>query len=91
MVQKRFGAMDGQHHAALDRAHVKISSLVEAETTTTTTNPPGKETSDIALTFLGTDIFKGLKQLAQLGADYVDLDKMPAWMTGELGVSSITV
>ncbi|KIW39877.1 uncharacterized protein PV06_08449 [Exophiala oligosperma] len=94
MVAKRFGAMNGKHHAALDRVHVKLQGLVEADTTTTTTittDSQGQETSDVTLVFNGTDVFKGLEQLAQLGGQYVDLTKMPAWMTGELGVSNMTV
>jgi hypothetical protein len=43
------------------------------------------------MTFTGTDVFRGVKQLAELGPNYVDLDKLPAWMTGELGLSSMTV
>ncbi|KIW13972.1 hypothetical protein PV08_06753 [Exophiala spinifera] len=91
MVQKRFGGMDGEHHAALDRVHVTIQGWGEVETIKTATSPPGQGTSDVTLTFTGTDVFMGLKHLAELGAECLDLDKMPAWMTGELGLSSMTV
>jgi central kinetochore subunit Mis15/CHL4 len=43
----------------------------------------------LTLTFHGTDVFAGIRTLAEMG--FVDLDKMPAWMTGEDGVSTATV
>ena len=43
----------------------------------------------LSLTFHGTDVFAGIRTLAEMGL--VDLDKMPAWMTGEEGVSMATV
>ena len=89
-VQQRFGSMEGQHHAALDRVHVKLNKAIQGDQRITT-EPSGPETSDIALTFTGTDVFQGLKQLAKLGPTYIDLDKLPAWMAGELGLSSMTV
>jgi central kinetochore subunit Mis15/CHL4 len=43
----------------------------------------------ITLTFHGTDVFAGTRTLAEMG--FVDLSRMPAWMTGEEGVSTATV
>ena len=43
----------------------------------------------LTLTFHGTDVFAGIRTLAEMG--FVDLDQMPAWMTGEEGVSAATV
>ena len=43
----------------------------------------------LSLTFHGADVFAGIRTLAEMG--FVDLDKMPAWMTGEEGVSTATV
>lgn len=43
----------------------------------------------LTLTFSGTDVFAGLRKLAEAG--FVDLDSMPAWMTGEEGVSNAVV
>jgi central kinetochore subunit Mis15/CHL4 len=45
-------------------------------------------TAALTLTFHGTDVFAGIRTLAEMG--FVELDKMPAWMTGEEGVSTAT-
>ncbi len=42
-------------------------------------------TPDVRLSFQGTHIFAGIRQLVQSGV--VDGEKMPGWMTGEAGVS----
>jgi central kinetochore subunit Mis15/CHL4 len=49
------------------------------------------EPSGLSLSFSGTDVFAGLRQLALLGPEYIDLGKMPAWVTGEKGVSALVV
>lgn len=43
----------------------------------------------LTVTFSGSEVISGLRQLAELGV--VDATKMPSWMTGEEGVSSATV
>jgi central kinetochore subunit Mis15/CHL4 len=43
----------------------------------------------ITLTFHGTDVFVGIRTLAEMG--FVDLARMPAWMTGEEGISTATI
>lgn len=43
----------------------------------------------VSLTFSGTDVVAGLRRLAELGA--IDASRMPSWMTGEEGVSSVAV
>jgi central kinetochore subunit Mis15/CHL4 len=45
--------------------------------------------ASITLTFHGTDVFAGIRTLAEMG--FVDLARMPAWMTGEEGVSTATI
>ncbi|KIX05288.1 uncharacterized protein Z518_06160 [Rhinocladiella mackenziei CBS 650.93] len=90
LVEKRFGQMTGKRHAPLDRVHVKINNVIPKDLEGY--SEWGEEqTGDIGLTFSGGDVFSGLKNLAQLEPGYVDLDKLPAWMTGELGVSSLAV
>ncbi|RMZ92344.1 hypothetical protein DV736_g409, partial [Chaetothyriales sp. CBS 134916] len=50
------------------------------------------DAAPIGLSFAGADIFLGLKQLASLAdAKYIDLDRLPSWMTGEMGVSVMTM
>ena len=59
--------------------------------------PPAKHPADseqgpvapLSLTFRGSDVIAGLRSLAETGL--VDLDQMPAWMTGEEGMSGATV
>ncbi|KIW93534.1 uncharacterized protein Z519_06139 [Cladophialophora bantiana CBS 173.52] len=96
LIEKRFGNMSGEHHAPLDRFHVKLCNaipIIDHDDGGEGSDPPEgqKGDGDIVLTFSGSDVFLGLKQLAELGSEYIDLDKMPSWMTGELGISSLTV
>ncbi|RMZ76207.1 hypothetical protein DV737_g4926, partial [Chaetothyriales sp. CBS 132003] len=76
-------------HASLDRFHVRINDVVRPPDQTRAS----AEAAPIGLSFAGADIFLGLKQLASLadGRRYIDLDKLPSWMTGEMGVSVMTV
>ncbi|EER43497.1 conserved hypothetical protein [Histoplasma capsulatum H143] len=43
----------------------------------------------LSLTFFGSDVIAGVRQLAELGV--VDPARMPSWMTGEDGVSVASV
>ncbi|KAL1957155.1 hypothetical protein VTO42DRAFT_6298 [Malbranchea cinnamomea] len=52
-------------------------------------NQPDADPTTLSLTFSGTDVFSGLRKLAELGV--VDATRMPSWMTGEEGVSSAVV
>jgi len=96
LIERRFGYMSGEHYAAIDRVHVKLSNVVqlddpeEYEDSRLSADHEAETGCNVMLNFSGSDVFQGLKQLAELGPNYVDLDKMPAWMTGELGLSTIT-
>jgi len=81
----RFGP--GLSHGVLDRFHVKIENVAAASTSCNASEPP----ASMSLSFSGTDVFAGLRKLAGLGSSYIDMEKMPAWMTGEEGVSTLTV
>lgn len=48
-----------------------------------------KASAPMTLTFQGSDIFLGLRQLVEAGG--VNVEKLPAWMTGEEAVSGGTV
>jgi central kinetochore subunit Mis15/CHL4 len=96
VLEQRFGSMEGEYYAALDRVQVKLGNVIPLSTSATDTNDSTmhieeQQPNDIFLTLSGSDVFRGLKELAVLGAEYVDLDKMPAWVTGELGISTLTV
>ncbi|EXJ81759.1 hypothetical protein A1O1_07824 [Capronia coronata CBS 617.96] len=88
-VQQRFGPLPSEHYAPLDRIHVRVENLIPKDGATFT-DSTAEETNDIGLTFSGSDVFLGLRKLAEMGQAHMNLDKTPAWMTGELGVSSIT-
>ena len=48
-----------------------------------------QSSAPLTLTFAGIDVFAGIRKLADMG--FVDLEEMPAWMTGEEGVSTALV
>lgn len=91
LLQQRFGDMTHQHHAALGRFHVKIGNVMQHHDDRQDRERSGGQQNDLSLTLSGSDVFLGIKKLAELGPECVDLHKMPAWMTGELGVSSLAV
>ena len=59
------------------------SSLCTAHNTSTIS---AQSRSPVTLTFHGTDIFAGLRKLAEKGM--LDMEKLPPWMTGEENVSN---
>lgn len=61
---------------ALDRVFVRIES-----------NKP--DAMEFNFTFGGSDVFAGLRHLAELGG--IDVVQMPSWLTGEEGASIIMV
>ena len=93
LIEQRFGHMHGSRYAALDRVHVKLTHIppLNTDEDDTSIQTSEQEEAGIFLTFSGSDVFGGLKTLAQLGPQYIDVENMPAWMTGELGVSNLTV
>ncbi|KAL5340030.1 centromere protein Chl4/mis15/CENP-N [Aspergillus crustosus] len=103
-TQSRFGTSGTSLNSApLDRLDARLLDQPTTNTTTTTTNESedegdgdGDDTQQstashptLSLTFNGTDIISGLRKLAELGI--VDPERMPAWMTGEEGVSVVIV
>jgi hypothetical protein len=86
-IQTRFGTLSGSHHASLDRFHVTISDVLRPPDDAR----PIVEAAPISINLSGNDVFVGLKKLAELGSAYVDLSKVPSWMTGEMNVSSFSV
>ena len=97
-VAKRFGVVGVQEDTAK-----QANSIEPVQTLKTSKNPSAPaldrvsvriesdkpEAMQFNLTFNGTDVFAGLRQLAELGG--IDTKKMPSWMTGEEGASLITV
>ncbi|OAP55366.1 hypothetical protein AYL99_10339 [Fonsecaea erecta] len=96
LVQKPFGKdMSGAQHAPLGCFSMGLHNIIpleldEKDSSEEQDRDGGSSRGGTAVTFCGSDVFQGLKELAKLGPKYVDLDKMPSWMTGELGVSSVT-
>ena len=83
----RFGSLSGSHHAPLDRFHVHITDVLR---------PPdlarsAVEAAPLTINFSGSDVFLGLKKLAESGSEFVDMKKVPSWLTGEMGVSNYKI
>jgi hypothetical protein len=51
-----FGMMQGQHHAPLDRVHIKIKALTQAEGESRST----EKAAPLSIIFNGNDVFFGL-------------------------------
>ncbi|EFE45154.1 CHL4 family chromosome segregation protein, putative [Trichophyton verrucosum HKI 0517] len=68
---------------ALDRLEIQLQDSPTLE--------PGSSPHQtvVSLTFSGSDVVAGLRQLAELGV--IDPNRMPSWMTGEDGVSSAVI
>lgn len=86
-VEARFGSMTGSHHAPIDRFNVKIKDVMRESGESRSI----VESAAINISFTGADVFLGLKTLANAWPDGVDLTRLPAWMTGENGVSNLVV
>lgn len=72
--------------AQVARSKKGRQSNIQFETTDDDPRPHGEGwTPDIRLTFHGTHIHAGLRELVEAGI--IDGEKMPGWMTGEEGVS----
>lgn len=87
-INPRFGPQE--NHTAVDRMHVKFKDLRNPGAMSSTKLLPSPSAVPVNLTFTGSDIFAGLRKLVELG-DFVDRDQMPGWMTGESGVTSLTL
>ena len=85
-INTRFGALTS-HHAPLDRFHVHIKDVLRPRDSSRSII----DAAPITVHFSGSDVFLGLKKLAELGPAYMDMSKVPSWMTGEMGVSSFSV
>lgn len=91
-VNSRFGTSGSLSSAPLDRLDVRLLDSPSDDPSRSTTEPePEPESSQptISLTFSGSDVFSGIRQLVELGI--VNPDRMPSWMTGEEAVSMAVV
>ena len=70
-LDARSGMMQGQHHALLDRVHVKIEDLTQVEGECRST----EKATPLSIIFSGNGVFSGLGALAELGPEYIDLQK----------------
>lgn len=87
LVEDRFGSMSDVNHAPLNQVTSRVEDILNASGDSRSTI----DAAPISISFSGPDVFAGLKTLASLGPEHVDLAELPAWMTGEEGVSSMTV
>lgn len=97
-VAKRFGFVDVEEHISdEDKRKEPAKTLATAKTPSAPAldrvvvriESDKPNAMHFNFTFGGSDVFAGLRQLADLGC--VDVDKMPSWLTGEEGASIITV
>ena len=68
---------------ALDRLEIQLQDPPTLEP------GPSPHQTVVSLTFAGSDVVAGLRQLAELGV--IDPNRMPSWMAGEEGVSSAVI
>lgn len=94
LIEQRFGPMEGNDHAKLDRVQIKVYSL----TTSKKVNQKRKIMCDdddvstpISITLHGGDVFAGLKQFALLYPECVDVEKMPVALTGETRSTTLSI
>lgn len=64
-AQMRFGSL-GSQHAPLDKFHITLADLLRQPHSQ---SPSTSEAIPIALSFGGTDVFRGIKMLAELGTE----------------------
>lgn len=94
---RRFGSADVSRSGSngIDRCQIRFADPLIGTSThmhkaqTDTDGPPkedGDQAGNIAVVFHGSDVFSGIRQLVEAGV--ITEEKMPTWMTGELGVSS---
>lgn len=84
-LDARFGPEAHTKRARLDRVTAKIEDVCQAR---------GEERSlvdaaPVSVSFGGTDVHAGLRTLAELGV--LDISRMPGWVAGEEGMSTISV
>lgn len=80
VIDARFGYAPKKVITSLDRVEFKIEEEYKDNQTEISCRP------SIRLLFEGSDIFEGLRLLTHRGL--IEEKRMPAWITGELGVSS---
>lgn len=90
-VDARFGSAGSSlTPAPLDRLDVRLldppAPTDEEDIEAGTSSGPSPA---VSLTFTGSDVIGGIRKLAELGI--VDAERIPAWMTGEEGVSMAVV
>lgn len=91
LVEQRFGPMEGGNHAMLDRVKFRVQSLTTTSKKRKVSYNDDDEPTPILITLSGSDVFAGLKQLALLYPEYVDIRKMPAAFTGETRSTMVTI
>lgn len=88
-IEKESLQRDIRQEAAQPLANTKIPSATALDRVFVRVESDKPDAMQFNFTFGGSDVFAGLRQLAELGC--VEAEKMPSWMTGEEGASLITV
>ncbi|KAK2748747.1 hypothetical protein FQN57_000328 [Myotisia sp. PD_48] len=77
------------YNAALDRLQIYLQDTPSHDSSIPTSNSKPNSSTTLSLTFTGSDVIAGLRQLADLGI--IDAARMPSWMTGEEAVSTAII
>lgn len=88
-TNSRFGTSGLLSSAPLDRFDVRLLDKLDQEVRRHGDNSVDTSQPTISLTFSGSDVFSGVRKLAEHGV--VDPGRMPSWMTGEEAVSIAVV
>lgn len=88
-IHSRFGTSGSLSSAPLDRLDVRLLDKPDQEADAHGDNSVDPAQPTLSLTFVGSDVFSGVRKLAELGV--VDPSRMPSWMTGEEAVSVAVV
>lgn len=88
-INSRFGTSGSLSFAPLDRFDVRLLDKLDNEARGHGDNSGDSTQPTISLTFSGSDVFSGVRKLAEHGV--VDPNRMPSWMTGEEAVSIAVV
>lgn len=95
-VDRRFGNMTHPSHACLDQVRIKVEDLNRDSTSKgkkrkRRDDEMNQQVAPITIMLSGSDVFAGLKQFALSHPEYVDLERLPALLSGGSQCSVITL
>ncbi|KAI1911431.1 chromosome loss- protein [Ophidiomyces ophidiicola] len=82
-------APTSNNNPTLEKLEIRLQDPISTTGSSSPGPPTASPQATLTLTFSGSDVISGLRKLAEMGV--IDAARMPAWMTGEEGVSSAAV